>query len=117
MSRCFDLMKSQLRFNICDLETSFKFNRDVLDLRERVNKQIHPGLLYACRHWASHLRDVPYSSEILSELDNFIYKQLLYWIEVLSLTGCLYECFEPVLESAIGWAKVSIQTLVQFHKI
>ena len=38
-------------------------------------------------------------------LDNFLYKQLLYWLEVLSLTGTLYECFEPVLESAIGWVK------------
>ncbi|PAV14876.1 WD40 domain containing protein [Pyrrhoderma noxium] len=115
--RCFVLMKDQLRFNICDLETSFKFNRDVPNLEKRVSERIHPGLLYACRHWASHLRDVPYSSEILSKLDNFMYKQLLYWIEVLSLTGCLYECFEPVLESAIGWIKASIQTLVQFHKI
>ena len=117
VSRCFVLMKNQLRFNICNLETSFKFNRDVLNLEKRVSERIHPGLLYACRHWASHLRDVPYSSEILSELDNFMYKQLLYWIEVLSLTGCLYGCFEPVLESTIRWAKVSIQTLVQFHKI
>ena len=117
VSRCFVLMKNQLRFNICNLETSFKFNRDVLNLEKRVSERIHPGLLYACRHWASHLRDVPYSNEILSELDNFMYKQLLYWIEVLSLTGCLYGCFEPVLQSAVGWAKVSIQTLVQFHKI
>ena len=115
--RCFRLMKSQLRFNIFDLETSFKFNRDVPDLEKRVNERIHPGLLYACCYWASHLRDVPYSDELLYELDNFMYKQLLYWIEVLSLTRCLYGCFEPVLESTIGWAKVSIQTSVQFHKI
>ena len=112
-SRCFELMKSQLRFNICDLETYFRFNRDVPDLEKRVKERIHPGLMYACRYWASHLREIPYSDEILFELDNFVYKQLLYWIEVLSLTGCLCECFELVLESAIGWAKVSIQTLVR----
>ncbi|PAV14874.1 WD40 domain containing protein [Pyrrhoderma noxium] len=105
-SRCFVLMKSHLHFNICDIETSFKFNKDIPNLQERVDKRIHPRLLYACRYWASHLRDVPYSSKILSELDNFMYKQLLYWIEVLSLTGSLYECFEPVLESAIEWAKL-----------
>ena len=117
VSRCFGLMKNQLRFNICDLETSFKFNRDVPDLEKRVNERIQPGLLYACRHWASHLRDIPYSSEILSELDNFMYKQLLYWLEVLSLTGCLYEYFKPVLETAIEWAKVSSQTFVQVQKL
>ena len=106
-SRCFELMKSQLRFNICDLETSFKYNRDVPDLEKRVNGIIHPGLLYACRYWASHLRDVPYTDKILFELDYFMYKQLLYWLEVLSLTKSLYEYLEPVLENAIGWVKVS----------
>ena len=98
VSRCFVLMKNQLRFNICNLETSFKFNRDVLNLEKRVSERIHPGLLYACRHWASHLRDVPYSSEILSELDNFMYKQLLYWLEIISLPKNLYDCLGPVLE-------------------
>ncbi|PAV14881.1 nucleotide-binding-oligomerization-domain like receptor [Pyrrhoderma noxium] len=116
-SRCFVLTKSRLHFNICDIETSFKFNKDIPNLQEHVDKRIHPRLLYACRYWASHLRGVPYSSKILSELDNFMYKQLLYWIEVLSLTGSLYECFEPVLESAIGWAEVSDQTSVQTQKL
>ena len=74
--RCLGLMKDQLRFNICDLETSFKFNKDVHDLQERVNKQIHLGLLYACRYWASHLQDVPYSDGLLFEIDHFVYKQL-----------------------------------------
>ena len=103
---CFGLMKSQLRFNICDLETSFKFNRDVPDLQERISESIHPGLLYTCRYWASHLRDVPYSDGLLSELDYFTHKQLLYWIEVLSLTRSLYEHLEPTLECSIGWVKV-----------
>ena len=103
-------MKGQLRFNICDLETSFKFNRDVTDIEKRVNERIHPGLVYACHYWASHLRDVPYSDELLSDLDNFAYNQLLYWLEVLSLTESLYKFLEPVLESAIGWVKVSCQT-------
>ena len=115
-SRCFRLMKEQLHFNICDLETSFKFNRDVPDFGKRVNKRIHPGLLYACRYWASHLRDVPYSDELLSELDGFAYEQLLYWLEALSLTGSLSECLRPVLESAIRWVKLTSQTLLQIQR-
>ena len=115
--QCFGLMKSQLRFNICDLETSSKFNRDVPDLQERISESIHPGLLYVCRYWASHLRDAPYSDGLLSELDNFTYKLLLHWLEVLSLTGCLCERLEPVLECAIGWAKVSCRTSVQIQKL
>ena len=116
-SRCFELMKSQLCFNICDLETSFKFNRDVPDLEKRVKERIHPGLLYACRYWASHLRDVPYTDKILLELDYFMYKQLLYWLEVLSLTKSLYEYLEPVLENAIGWVKVSRRTLARIQRL
>ena len=110
MLQCFRLMNSSLHFNICELETSFKFNRDVPDLEKRVNENIHLGLLYVCRFWASHLQDVPYSDKLLSELENFAYNQLLYWLEVLSLTKSLYECLEPILESAIGWVKVSCQT-------
>ena len=117
VSCCFDLMKNQLRFNICDLETSFKFNRDVPNLEKRVNERIQPGLLYTCRHWASHLRDVPYSDGLFSELDNFVYKHLLYWLEVLSLSRSLYEYFEPALESAIGWVKVSCRPPVQVQKL
>ncbi|PAV14885.1 nucleotide-binding-oligomerization-domain like receptor [Pyrrhoderma noxium] len=109
VSRCFGLMRDQLRFNICGLETSFKFNRDVPDLEKRVDKRIHPGLLYACRYWAPHLQDVLYSDKLLSDLDDFAYNQLLYWLEVLSLTGALYECFELSLDKAIGWVKELVQ--------
>lgn len=31
---CFNLMKAQLRFNICKLESSFVFDKDVLDLQD-----------------------------------------------------------------------------------
>ena len=116
VSRCFGLMKGQLRFNICDLETSFKFNRDVTDIEKRVNERIHPGLVYACHYWASHLRDVPYSDELLSELNNFVYGQLLYWLEVLSLTKTLYACLETSLLSAIRWVKVSYRISIHNQK-
>ena len=116
VSRCFGLMKNRLRFNICDLETSFKFNRDVPDIEKRVNERIHPGLVYACHYWASHLRDVPYSDELLSEFNDFVYNQLLYWLEVLSLTKTLYAYLESSLLNAIGWAKVSCRILVHNQK-
>ena len=111
VSRCFGLMKNRLRFNICDLETSFKFNRDVPDLEKRVNERIHSGLLYSCRHWASHLRDVPYSDELLSELDNFVYNQLLHWVEILSLTKRLHPFLGSTLKNALEWIEVRHQSI------
>ncbi|PAV15833.1 WD40 domain containing protein [Pyrrhoderma noxium] len=102
-SRCFELMKSQLRFNICDLESSFVLNDDVPDFNERVKKNISPALQYACLHWASHLRDIPYSEELKRQLDHFVYNQLLHWVEILSLTKRLHPFLGSALKHALEW--------------
>ncbi|PAV19327.1 nucleotide-binding-oligomerization-domain like receptor [Pyrrhoderma noxium] len=100
---CFNQMKKGLRFNICDLETSFAMNKDVVYLDERVQNNIPTSLLYACQNWALHLRDVPYSEKLSQRLHYFAYNSLLYWVEVLSLTGSLYTCLGPALKSATTW--------------
>ena len=100
-------MKEGLRFNICDLETSSAMNKDVVHLDERVQNSIPPSLQYACQNWAEHLRDVPYSEELSDSLHYFVYNSLLYWVEVLSLTGCLYTCLGLALETSIKWLDVS----------
>ncbi|KAK2463502.1 hypothetical protein APHAL10511_004588 [Amanita phalloides] len=82
---CFDVMKAQLRFNICGLESSFVFDKDVQDLEERVRKHISPTLSYACRYWAEHLQKSNSSEAVHKNLDNFLRKQLLFWMEVLNL--------------------------------
>ena len=106
-SRCFELMKSQLRFNICNLESSFVLNDNVPDFNERVKKNISPALRYACLHWASHLRDIPYSEELKRQLDHFVYNQLLHWVEILSLTKSLHPFLGSALKHALEWVGVS----------
>ena len=81
----FRVMKSDLRFNICGLETSHLRNTDVPDLATRVENTIHPHLSYACRFWADHLIVTAYDTTILYELRDFLHHRLLYWLEVLSL--------------------------------
>ncbi|PAV19331.1 nucleotide-binding-oligomerization-domain like receptor [Pyrrhoderma noxium] len=103
---CFNQMRKRLRFNICDLETSFAMNKDVVQYEERVQNNIPTSLLYACQNWALHLRDVPYLEELSDSLHYFAYNSLLYWVEVLSLTGCLYTCLGLALEIAIKWVDV-----------
>ena len=103
---CFKQMKKGLRFNICDLETSFAMNKDVVHLEERVKNNIPTSLLYACQNWALHLHDVPYSEQLSDSLHYFAYNSLLYWVEVLSLTGSLYTCLGPALRSATTWIGV-----------
>ncbi|EGN92374.1 hypothetical protein SERLA73DRAFT_117440 [Serpula lacrymans var. lacrymans S7.3] len=80
-----------LRFNICGLESSYLFNDDVKDLHERMKKYISGHLHYACRYWSPHLVD---ASGCLSSCDwlssmlwAFFRKNLLHWLEVMSVHG------------------------------
>jgi len=41
---CFRIMKSQLRFNICDLPSSFLLDSEVPDLKDRIRAKIGDGL-------------------------------------------------------------------------
>lgn len=87
LNECFNIMDRNLRFNICELENSFRLNKDVPNLPTRISKHITEALRYAALFWLSHLEqpdiDVRKSAEktlaFLSSVKG------LYWIEVLSL--------------------------------
>jgi hypothetical protein len=84
-SFCFDLMRTQLKFNICELESSFMFDKDVLDMQERINRSISAALSYACRYWGEHLRQGNFTEMIHDRLVDFLTHRLLFWMEVLNL--------------------------------
>lgn len=83
--RCFDMMKEQLRFNICRLESSFVPDAEVEDLEGRVLKAISSTLAYSCRYWASHLELTTNSNHLYSALEDFLSTRLSFWMEVLNL--------------------------------
>ncbi|KAF8297446.1 WD40 repeat-like protein, partial [Clavulina sp. PMI_390] len=90
-SGCFETMgntQSGLRFNICHLTSSFKLNSEVGNLASLIQEHIGKTLSYACCCWPAHIG-------ALSEMDSGLIKgmekllstqQLLYWLEVMSLT-------------------------------
>jgi hypothetical protein len=82
---CFDLMKAELRFNICKLESSFMFDDEVLDLQDRIKKYISSALSYACRYWGEHLRQGDFTDTVHGKLLDFLTHRLLFWMEVLNL--------------------------------
>jgi len=84
-SCCFDLMKDKLKFNICKLESSFVFDKDVLGLQDQIKKFISSALLYACRYWGEHLRQGNFTDTVHERLVDFLTNQLLFWMEVLNL--------------------------------
>ena len=101
---CFRLMKDELRFNICHLETSHLLNTQVDDLPERIMANISTALLYSCRFWAAHLRDSMIESNdlgrLLEEAKDFFHHRLLFWLEVMSLTNNIAVANVALLTSA-----------------
>ncbi|KAB5592335.1 Vegetative incompatibility protein HET-E-1 [Ceratobasidium theobromae] len=87
--RCLEVMKGQLRFNICNLPSSFIPDADVPDLQERININISPSLSYACRYWPEHLKLAAASDELCKMVDEFLSQRLLFWMEVLNLEKCM----------------------------
>ncbi|KEP45173.1 putative vegetative incompatibility protein HET-E-1, partial [Rhizoctonia solani 123E] len=102
---CFNLMRSRLRFNICELESLYLTDDQVGNLDARVARCISPTLSYACRYWASHLRATPATENMHIMLLNFLSDQLLFWMEVLSLCWCI-EIGALMMQHAQTWLLV-----------
>ncbi|CAE6447963.1 unnamed protein product [Rhizoctonia solani] len=83
--KCFRYLKEQLRFNICDLESSFVADEKVEDLQEQIASKVSPALAYTCRYWPTHLSLAPKSDNLAAKLDDFLSEKFLFWMEVLSL--------------------------------
>ncbi|KAF9541836.1 WD40 repeat-like protein [Agrocybe pediades] len=83
---CFDVMYKELHFNMCDLESSNDFDKDVPELEEKIQANISAALLYACKYWSNHLVQCDLTSSIHYRLVEFLKFRLLFWMEVLTLT-------------------------------
>jgi hypothetical protein len=97
-----------LKFNICELETSYLANDDVEDLNTSVDEHIPPALLYACRFWGDHLKHIDFKTDLLRNVEALFKEKLLFWLEALSLTrniGLAQSAFATVnmwLASSLG---------------
>ncbi|PVF92876.1 hypothetical protein CPB86DRAFT_819279 [Serendipita vermifera] len=87
---CLKTMTKELKFNICNLETSSLPNTDVVDLKSRVENNLSGALQYSCVYWSSHLCSCP--SQMRMTISGvlggwFEGSKPLFWIEALSLMG------------------------------
>jgi len=89
---CFRLMGERLKRNICNLD-DYAVLSEVKDISTRKKEYIGDALEYACQFWTKHLLEIPVDSFLSEEVQKavvkFFTKHLLYWIEVLALTGKL----------------------------
>jgi hypothetical protein len=82
-----EMMTKRLRFNICELPTSYMTNTEHDDLEQRIKQYISPACLYSVRYWARHLESGGLSSDTLRPVEKFLDRYALFWIEVLSILG------------------------------
>jgi hypothetical protein len=101
------VMKIELRFNICKLETSHVIHDDIPDLKMRVNDNIPAHLQYACRFWTDHIHQCDFDVQIGEEVEHFMTNQFLYWLEVMSVLRKANRVTQG-LRSVIAWSKVSV---------
>ncbi len=106
---CLEVMTTQLRFNICNLEDSCLANADIQDLPSQVKVNISDALQYSCLYWLNHLCFPPANhSQCVLALGRF-FEGLhpLFWIEVLSIMGRV-SIGIPSLRQLLSWVRVSL---------
>ncbi|KAG8864181.1 hypothetical protein FRC20_010319 [Serendipita sp. 405] len=118
---CLKTMERELRFNICQLESSFTRNKDVLDFKERVSNYISEQLQYCCTHWLSHI--MKSNRRLHKDSERAVLRFVeggspLYWMEVLSALGKVPKALRDLQEArswySEGKLKDKIDDLKQF---
>ena len=86
------VLRKELKFNICRLETSYLANTDVEGLDLKIKNKITPQLIYSSPYWANHLAEIQMTNDnastitsLVDVVDQFFTEHLLHWFEVLSL--------------------------------
>ncbi|KIM24761.1 hypothetical protein M408DRAFT_26728, partial [Serendipita vermifera MAFF 305830] len=105
---CLNTMKRHLKFNICELESSYVRNQDVPNLALQVDKCIPPYLSYSSRYWTSHLAETSSDNEVYDSVKYFMDHQFLWWLEVISLIKQM-NIGSNMLYSLIGWLRKANQ--------
>ena len=89
---CLNLMGEKLKRNICGLD-NHTILTEVRDLSACQKEHIGDALEYSCQFWAKHLGEVPsdghYVEKVHKAIDVFFTTHLLFWIEALTIMGCL----------------------------
>jgi hypothetical protein len=99
-SHCLSLMESQLRFNICNLPSSFLSDNEVQDIKERTDENIGEALQYSSNFWVYHLGRGRLNGQIVNKVGRFVKRKMIFWIEAMSILGKLSECLRA-LDSAV----------------
>ncbi|KIK15540.1 hypothetical protein PISMIDRAFT_320776, partial [Pisolithus microcarpus 441] len=82
------ILRDNLQFNICGLESSYLANVEVSDLPERIEKKIPCHLSYSCQFWGQHLEKTEVDLVLAGQVRDIVgSEKILFWMEILSLLG------------------------------
>jgi hypothetical protein len=110
---CFRVMSTYLRFNICNLPSSFLLDSELGNLEHLVQESIFSatGLVYACRHWTSHLIKAPPFGDVAQDLqERFLelcHEKIIFWVEAMNLLSEKEACYEG-LHAVIAWVNMGL---------
>ena len=85
---------SGVKFNICDLRTSYIPDYEVDGLEGKITRFISPELQYSCTYWVHHGMKAAFrgteGSDFSRMIDGFLLStRALFWLEVMCLVGRL----------------------------
>ncbi|THV00068.1 WD40 repeat-like protein [Dendrothele bispora CBS 962.96] len=97
---CLGIMEQKLCFNMCNLPSSFLLDKEVEGIDRRIAENIPGELEYCCCFWAYHLGKCAVDEAVISMLEPFIQKKVIFWIEAMFLLDKLPLCLD-ILEMAL----------------
>ena len=104
------ILKKELTFNICHLESSHAANKDISGLADRINECIPAHLSYSCRFWTNHLQAIAaslaFDPQLLEDVKVVLTDKLLFWLETMSLLGAIHGAAQA-MSSLVKWSSVS----------
>ena len=102
---CFQIMMKKLRFNICNIPSSFLSDSEDSELKQRIEQHITADLQYACQHWAQHVEQAESmdNNHLCDLMKKFLPTQILFWVEAMNLLLLSGKCAR-MLQKARKWA-------------
>ena len=112
---CLNLMEERLKRNICALD-DYATLAEVGDLSACQKEHIGEALEYSCQFWAKHLAEVSTSGHdvevVCKAIDKFFTTHLLFWIEILTIMGCLGVSIYAINDVRQWYTSVSQELLI-----
>jgi len=91
------LVSPKLHFNMGNLESSTIRSVDI-----DVKSAISPLISYSSLFWVDHLIQTPLEEKLMEAVKFVVYEKLLFWLEVMSLTGNVHEGY-LIMKRALAW--------------